>query len=135
MAHIAIARKYRPSNFSEVVGQEKITETLKNAIKLNIFSHAYIFAGPRGVGKTTLLDNLQKEGFSVYHSPVFPHSKIRREVHNKGDISSLFFYLSANSYVVENNKDKIQNQMKEMHQKYSCGKYSFGHHGFGGRHF
>ncbi len=53
MAHIAIARKYRPSNFSEVVGQEKITETLKNAIKLNIFSHAYIFAGPRGVGKTT----------------------------------------------------------------------------------
>ncbi len=53
MAYIAIARKYRPSTFSEVVGQEKITETLKNAIKLNIFSHAYIFAGPRGVGKTT----------------------------------------------------------------------------------
>ena len=53
MAYISIARKYRPSKFSEVVGQERITKTLKNAIKLGIFSHAYIFAGPRGVGKTT----------------------------------------------------------------------------------
>jgi len=53
MAYISIARKYRPSKFSEVVGQERITKTLKNAIKLGIFSHAYIFAGPRGIGKTT----------------------------------------------------------------------------------
>ncbi len=53
MSYTAIPRKYRPQKFSEVTGQEFITETLKNAIKNNRFAHAYIFAGPRGVGKTT----------------------------------------------------------------------------------
>jgi len=53
MAYVAIPRKYRPQKFSEVTGQEFITKTLKNAIKNDRFSHAYIFAGPRGVGKTT----------------------------------------------------------------------------------
>ncbi|MEO2068731.1 MAG: DNA polymerase III subunit gamma/tau [Desulfurobacteriaceae bacterium] len=53
MAYIAIPRKYRPTRFREVTGQEYITETLKNAIKTGRFAHAYIFAGPRGVGKTT----------------------------------------------------------------------------------
>jgi len=53
MSYIAIPRKYRPQKFSEVTGQEFITETLKNAIKTGRFAHAYIFAGPRGVGKTT----------------------------------------------------------------------------------
>jgi DNA polymerase-3 subunit gamma/tau len=53
MSYTAIPRKYRPQKFSEVTGQEFITETLKNAIKTGKFAHAYIFAGPRGVGKTT----------------------------------------------------------------------------------
>ncbi len=53
MAYVAIPRKYRPKKFSEVTGQEYITETLRNAIKSGRFAHAYIFAGPRGVGKTT----------------------------------------------------------------------------------
>ncbi len=53
MAYIAIPRKYRPQRFSEVTGQEFIVETLKNAIRTGRFAHAYIFAGPRGVGKTT----------------------------------------------------------------------------------
>ncbi|TCK06453.1 DNA polymerase III subunit gamma/tau [Phorcysia thermohydrogeniphila] len=53
MAYVAIPRKYRPTKFSEVTGQEFITETLRNAIKTGRVSHAYIFAGPRGVGKTT----------------------------------------------------------------------------------
>ncbi len=47
------ARKYRPKKFDEVVGQEHITQTLKNAIVNNRIAHAFIFAGPRGVGKTT----------------------------------------------------------------------------------
>ncbi len=50
---IVSARKYRPSNFNSVVGQESITSTLKNSIKLNHLAHAYLFCGPRGVGKTT----------------------------------------------------------------------------------
>ncbi len=51
--YIVSARKYRPSIFTSVVGQESITVTLKNAIKNNHLAHAYLFCGPRGVGKTS----------------------------------------------------------------------------------
>jgi len=50
---IVSARKYRPATFHSVVGQESITATLKNAILNNHLAHAYLFCGPRGVGKTT----------------------------------------------------------------------------------
>ena len=50
---IVSARKYRPSTFSSVVGQETITSTLKNAIRNNQVAQAFLFCGPRGVGKTT----------------------------------------------------------------------------------
>ncbi len=50
---IVSARKYRPSTFNSVVGQTSLTTTLKNAIKSNHLAHAYLFCGPRGVGKTT----------------------------------------------------------------------------------
>ena len=51
--YIVSARKYRPSTFESVVGQHALTTTLKNAIATNKLSHAYLFCGPRGVGKTT----------------------------------------------------------------------------------
>ena len=51
--YIASARKYRPSNFDSVVGQSALTTTLKNAVKSGKLAHAYLFCGPRGVGKTT----------------------------------------------------------------------------------
>ena len=51
--YIVSARKYRPSTFQSVVGQSSLTATLKNAIKTNHLAHAYLFCGPRGVGKTT----------------------------------------------------------------------------------
>ena len=50
---IVSARKYRPDTFKTVVGQDAITDTLKNSIKNNHLAHAYLFCGPRGVGKTT----------------------------------------------------------------------------------
>ena len=50
---VVSARKYRPSTFASVVGQKHITSTLKNAIERNQLAHAYLFCGPRGVGKTT----------------------------------------------------------------------------------
>jgi len=50
----ALYRKYRPQNFDDVVGQNIIIKTLKNSIKNNHFSHAYMFFGPRGTGKTTI---------------------------------------------------------------------------------
>ncbi|MGQ1946626.1 DNA polymerase III subunit gamma/tau [Geofilum sp. OHC36d9] len=53
MEYIVSARKYRPSTFSSVEGQGNITATLKNAIKNKQLAHAYLFCGPRGVGKTT----------------------------------------------------------------------------------
>lgn len=51
--YIVSARKYRPMTFSAVVGQEALTTTLKNAVKSGKLAHAYLFCGPRGVGKTT----------------------------------------------------------------------------------
>lgn len=51
--YIVSARKYRPATFESVVGQKSLTDTLRNAIRQNHLAHAYLFCGPRGVGKTT----------------------------------------------------------------------------------
>ena len=53
MEYIVSARKYRPMSFNSVVGQTALTTTLKNAVKSGKLAHAYLFCGPRGVGKTT----------------------------------------------------------------------------------
>lgn len=53
MEYIVSARKYRPSSFDAVVGQQALTTTLKNAVASGKLAHAYLFCGPRGVGKTT----------------------------------------------------------------------------------
>ena len=50
---MTLYRKYRSQNFNELVGQDHIQQTLENALKLDRLSHAYVFAGPRGTGKTS----------------------------------------------------------------------------------
>jgi len=60
MSYLVFARKWRPQDFNEIVGQEHITTTLKNAIRLNRISQAYLFTGPRGVGKTSTARILAK---------------------------------------------------------------------------
>lgn len=60
MSYLVFARKWRPQSFDDVVGQEQIVTTLKNAISSNRLAHAYIFAGPRGVGKTSTARILSK---------------------------------------------------------------------------
>jgi len=60
MAYQVIARKWRPQTFDEVVFQEHVSKTLRNSIKSGRISHAYLFSGPRGVGKTTLARILAK---------------------------------------------------------------------------
>jgi DNA polymerase-3 subunit gamma/tau len=59
-SYLVLARKYRPKKFAEVVGQEAVVRTLQNAIKENRISHAYLFSGMRGVGKTTVARILAK---------------------------------------------------------------------------
>ncbi|MGB2706201.1 MAG: DNA polymerase III subunit gamma/tau [Candidatus Omnitrophota bacterium] len=60
MSYLALARKYRPQEFDEIVGQAHIATTLKNAIAMDMVAHAYLFAGARGVGKTSTARILAK---------------------------------------------------------------------------
>ena len=60
MSYQVFARKYRPQDFDSVVGQEHITRTLRNAVEQNRLAHAYLFVGPRGVGKTSTARILAK---------------------------------------------------------------------------
>ena len=59
--YIVSARKYRPSRFSDVVGQSAITDTLSSAIKKGNLAHSFLFCGPRGVGKTSCARIFAKE--------------------------------------------------------------------------
>ncbi len=60
MGKLVLYRKYRPKSFSDVIGQDHVVRTLKNAIKSDNVSHAYLFTGPRGTGKTTMARLLAK---------------------------------------------------------------------------
>ena len=60
MSYLVLARKYRPETFEQVVGQEPIARTLQNALKSDRLAHAYLFTGPRGVGKTSMSRILAK---------------------------------------------------------------------------
>lgn len=60
MSYLALYRKYRPQSFEDIVGQQHVVKTLQNAIKSNKVAHAYLFCGPRGVGKTTIARLLAK---------------------------------------------------------------------------
>ena len=60
MSYIVLSRRYRPKSFSEIVGQKHVVTTLVNALQTNRVAHAYLFAGPRGVGKTSMARILSK---------------------------------------------------------------------------
>ena len=53
MSYQILSSKWRPQSFDQIIGQEHITQTLKNAISMDRLAHAFLFSGPRGVGKTT----------------------------------------------------------------------------------
>jgi len=58
--YLVLARKWRPQVFEDVVGQDHVITTLKNAIRLNRIAHAYLFSGPRGIGKTSVARIISK---------------------------------------------------------------------------
>ncbi|MGE5553746.1 MAG: DNA polymerase III subunit gamma/tau [Betaproteobacteria bacterium] len=60
MTYVSLYRKWRPQAFSEVISQQHVTRTLQNALKMGRIAHAYLFAGPRGTGKTTVARLLAK---------------------------------------------------------------------------
>src|SRR3954454_624227 len=66
--YTVLARRYRPQHFAELVGQEHIARALENALKSNRVAHAYLFTGPRGVGKTSTARILAK-ALNCEHGP------------------------------------------------------------------
>ena len=68
MSYTVIARRWRPKKFEDVIGQQHIVTTLKNSIRSGRIPHAYLFTGPRGVGKTSLARILSK-AVNCVHGP------------------------------------------------------------------
>ena len=75
MSYLVLARKYRPQTFDEVVGQEHITDLLKKAVESGRLTHAYLFCGPRGIGKTSCARILAKSLNCVKGPTIHPCGK------------------------------------------------------------
>ncbi|MFQ3671773.1 MAG: AAA family ATPase, partial [Verrucomicrobiia bacterium] len=60
MSYLVLARKYRPQTFAQVVGQDHVVRALRNALETGRLAHAFLFVGPRGIGKTSLARILAK---------------------------------------------------------------------------
>ena len=114
MAYQALYRKYRPKTFSDVIGQEHITETLSKEIETGKLSHAYLFTGSRGTGKTSTAKIFAKAvncepkriaktlSFKVENKPILivvagdakiDNAKYKAEFSKKGDWEKIEFYL------------------------------------------
>ncbi len=118
---VVSARKYRPSTFDTVVGQSHITSTLKNAIKNNHLAQAFLFCGPRGVGKTTCARILAKTINCENLSPATEACDICESCISFNNNASLNVYeLDAAS---NNSVDDIRNLVEQVRYAPQYGKY------------
>jgi len=118
---IVSARKYRPQDFSTVVGQSHITTTLKNAIKNSQLAHAFLFCGPRGVGKTTCARILAK---TINCGNVSPEGEACNHCHscvsfNEGSSLNIHELDAASN----NSVDDIRTLVEQVRFAPQAGKY------------
>jgi len=106
MSYQVLARKYRPQKFSEVIGQEHVTRTLKNALEQGRTAHGYIFSGHRGIGKTTVARILAMIANEVITVDAV-YSEVRDKLCSGCRICNTVCPYSAIEYDAEKKKSKI----------------------------
>jgi len=118
---IVSARKYRPQNFSTVVGQSHITTTLKNAIRNNQLAHAFLFCGPRGVGKTTCARILAK---TINCEQLQPDGEACNQCHScKSFNEGSSFNIHELDAASNNSVDDIRTLVEQVRFAPQAGKY------------
>ncbi len=105
MSHISLYRKYRPESFDQVVGQDNVVKTLENAIGADKVSHAYIFSGPRGCGKTSIAKIFARK----VNCTCTNNSCHTCEVFQKGEVSDVWEIDAASNNGVDEIRRIIEN--------------------------